>query len=99
MSISNEEAVKGDRAELATALAENIEFIAIVEASPGAIQDPSRRKRLLLLEVRGDTEDERIRCAREQLGRKSEPWEYPLVLYKLTPIPAPTTPASRREVS
>ncbi len=80
------EEVKIDRAELAAALVE-IEFIAIVEASEGAIEDPSRRKRLLLLEVSGDTEEERVRSAREQLRLKSEPWEYPLVLYRLTRIP------------
>jgi hypothetical protein len=81
------EAITKDRAELAQAMSSDLEFIAIVESSEGAVADPTMRKRLILLgSVKGSNDQEKINDAKEQVKRKSKVWEYPVVLYKLVKI-------------
>jgi len=82
--------VSRDRASLAFALSSDIEFIAIVQASPGAIADPKQRFRLILLGgITGNSDEEKIRMAYDQAQKKSQPWEYMHVLYRLEPVQQP----------
>ena len=82
-----EEAVVFDRAQLADALSEDIEFIAIVESSAEAITPHDLRKRLILLGgAQGPTEEEKVRDAHVQARLKMRPWEFLRVLYRLTPV-------------
>lgn len=79
-----------DRASLARALSSDIEFIAIVKASPEAIADPTQSFRLLLLGgITGNTDEKKISMAYEQAQNKSQPWEYIHVLYRLEPVQRP----------
>lgn len=75
--------VARDRASLAFALSSDIEFIAIVK-------DSSRNFRLILLGgITGETIEEKTKMAYDQVGKKSRPWEYVHVLYRLEPVKKP----------
>lgn len=79
--------IKKDRAALAEALSDDCDFIAIVEASEGAIADPRMRKRLILLGgIAGETDEAKTQDARLQVERKSRPWEQVIRLYRLVPV-------------
>ena len=79
-----------DRASLALALSSDIEFIAIVKASPGAVSDPKQSFRLVLLGgITGNTEEEKMGIAYDQATMKSRPWEHTHMLYRLEPVQRP----------
>lgn len=81
------EAVAEDRANLANALTDDVEFIAIVESSASAITHPEYRKRLLLLGgITGSTEEEKCADAAKQARLKTNPWETVLGIYRLTRV-------------
>ena len=78
--------VSMDRASLALALSSDIEFIAIVKASPEAIANTKQSFRLVLLGNIIGTDEEKISLAYDQATKKSQPWEYIHVLYRLEPV-------------
>ena len=79
--------VSREMASLALALSSDIEFIAIVKASPEAISDSKQSYRLLLLDdIVGKTDEEKARDAFKQAEKKSHPWEWVHVLYRLEPV-------------